>query len=274
MQITFEHTLRDVENAQRTLAAVYSPSSLDATLPGAEEDFSLGSVLADPRVDVEGEVEQKLQIEELRAAVSLLPINSRKAVALHFLEGKTYEEIGAGLGLSRGRIGQIVEKSLGLLKGYMSGEISAEKLRRAAPSKTPEEIQRLREEERIREPLLVKERVPRGPKMRGWMLHEHEDNPGTRPGPNGELPPILQQLMEDMSRALMKGRSEFKKEFPNSFFPDETMTDAERQVFSGRRSLQNPDDFPKLCEMWGLSVTEGEVLYRKAELKYYSFVTD
>lgn len=338
---TFEQNLRAVQNAEGVLSSVYATSSLDATVPGSDDDFSLSNVVADPRVDVEEEVERKMQMQELGAAVSLLPIRSRKAVALHFLQGKTYEKIGEELGVSRGRIGQIMEKSLKLLKKYMNGEISADQLRSAAPSKTAVEIQKLREEEDRRfvpliesvRPILgeidprdrqliedaysgrnvsfkelaekygsspssisgeasralhrakylLEQKQQDGDRKRqetrsqvkdDWNPSKYKNDPDIQPGPNGELSPLLQRLVDDMSRSLMRGRSEFKKDFPNAFFADETMTDPERQIFSGRRSLQNPDDFPKLCSMGGITEAEGEALYRAAEQKYYSYVLD
>lgn len=340
--LTYEQNLKAVQAAQGVLSTVFATSSLDAVLPGSDdESFSLSAVVADPRVDIEGEVERNMQIGELRDALAFLPTRSRTAVSLHFLEGKTYDEVGKELGISRGRIRQIIEKSLGILKQYMNGEISGDKVRNSAPSRSMSELRRINEEdERARIPAIesvrpvlgklepherqlieeaysggrtgfkdMAERYKTTPsaiaraaqgalrrahylmeeqerernerrqeahpqKREDWNPSQYRNDPDIQPGPNGELSPLLQRLVDDMSRALMQERAEFKRAFPTAFFPNETMTDAERQIFLGRRNLQDPEDFPKLCSMWGLTSEEGESLYKAAEQKYYTYALD
>ena len=89
--------------------------SLDQPIAG-EEDIALGETLVDADApDPEEEAERSWEAEQIRAAVALLPPVERTIVTHHYgldTDPMTLRQIGAELGLTAPRIGQIEARAL------------------------------------------------------------------------------------------------------------------------------------------------------------------
>lgn len=87
------------------------PISLDALM--GDSTANLYDLVEDREADVASEV---TQISEIWEAMSILPERSRSIMKMRFIEGRTLEETGAVLNLTRARIKQIQDESLGKLR--------------------------------------------------------------------------------------------------------------------------------------------------------------
>ncbi len=87
------------------------PISLDALM--GDSTANLYDLVEDREADVASEV---TQISEIWEAMSILPERSRKIMKMRFIEGRTLEETGAALSLTRARIKQIQDESLSKLR--------------------------------------------------------------------------------------------------------------------------------------------------------------
>ena len=94
-------------------------SSLEAQ-PAGEDGQAFGPQIADETVlDPESAVEQVERQEELVSAMRELSDKERTVVTLYFYEDLTLREIGQALGLTEGRISQILKKTLGKLRSFI-----------------------------------------------------------------------------------------------------------------------------------------------------------
>lgn len=89
----------------------YRVISLDTW--NGEPGQSLDDEIPDPGADFEGRVEARLMAEEI---LSHLDGRDRHIMEQKYLRGRTDREIGQQIGLSRGRIGQIVSEILARLR--------------------------------------------------------------------------------------------------------------------------------------------------------------
>lgn len=87
------------------------PISLDALM--GESTANLYDLVEDRDAEVASEV---TQISEIWEAMSILPERSRAIMKMRFIEGRTLEETGAALSLTRARIKQIQDESLSKLR--------------------------------------------------------------------------------------------------------------------------------------------------------------
>jgi RNA polymerase primary sigma factor len=87
------------------------PVSLDALL--GDSSASLHDLLEDVDADVAAEA---AQLSEIWTAIERLPERSRYIMRLRFVEGRTLEETGNALNLTRARIKQIQDDSLRKLR--------------------------------------------------------------------------------------------------------------------------------------------------------------
>lgn len=88
-----------------------TPLSLDALIGESAASFHelIEDVAAEKAADV-------AQVSEIWAAVERLPERSRRILRLRFIEGRTLEETGAVLNLTRARIKQIQDDALGKVR--------------------------------------------------------------------------------------------------------------------------------------------------------------
>jgi RNA polymerase sigma factor for flagellar operon FliA len=95
-------------------------NSLEESTVG-EDGRTFGPQIADQAaVDPESAVEQVERREELISAMRELSEKERTVVTLYFYEDLTLREIGQALGLTEGRISQILKKTLGKLRDFIS----------------------------------------------------------------------------------------------------------------------------------------------------------
>lgn len=66
--------------------------------------------------DIPAEDSDLVDTIALRIAIESLPERHRKIIMLHFMEGKTFANIGVQLGLSAGRVQQLAKRALELLR--------------------------------------------------------------------------------------------------------------------------------------------------------------
>jgi RNA polymerase sigma factor (sigma-70 family) len=90
------------------------PVSLDAML--GEQDTNLHDLIEDTDAD---RAENNAQLAEIWEAIDQLPERSRKIMRLRFVEGRTLEETGQQLSLTRARIKQIQDESVKKLRGIL-----------------------------------------------------------------------------------------------------------------------------------------------------------
>jgi RNA polymerase sigma factor (sigma-70 family) len=239
-------------------SGVMSVRSIDAPLNSNVEDLSLGETIADTRAGTEEAAEEILRNVELMGNVEKLPSRLQLIINRHYKDGKNFAEIGRELGITRSRIGQLHDTAIKSLRKYIAGE-----------KPNVREFTRAARQEFYRDERYTSSSS--NSKIENASKYDTED---TRVPKDGGLPPLLQRLVDDASHTLQFGRAHFKKQFPNAFFPDETMTDQERMVFMGKRNLEDPRYFQYLCKMWGMTVDKGERIYSEAEQKYYSFALE
>jgi RNA polymerase sigma factor for flagellar operon FliA len=111
--------LRDLD--RRAELASGRPASLDAPVdPSAnaapEADFGLHELLADPTDDPQAALDRSETREHLAGALDALDERSRFVVTAYFYRGTKLREIGAELGLTEGRISQILRAALDVLR--------------------------------------------------------------------------------------------------------------------------------------------------------------
>lgn len=85
------------------------PLSLDALI-GAEKETTLHALVADP--ENRQEAWQAAERAEVWQAIAQLPTRDRQVMEMRFIEGRTLEEVGQELRLTRARIKQIEDQSL------------------------------------------------------------------------------------------------------------------------------------------------------------------
>ncbi len=85
------------------------PLSLDALI-GTEKDTTLHALLADP--GTREEAWHAAERAEIWQAIAQLPSRDRRVMEMRFIEGRTLEEVGQELHLTRARIKQIEDESL------------------------------------------------------------------------------------------------------------------------------------------------------------------
>ncbi len=96
-------------------------SSLEAQ--SIEDGRTFGPQIADEAaIDPESAVEQTERQQELMSAMRELSDKERTVVTLYFYEDLTLREIGQALGLTEGRISQILKKTLGKLRGFIGDD--------------------------------------------------------------------------------------------------------------------------------------------------------
>lgn len=96
--------------------------SLEAPTSG-EDDRAFGIQITDEAAeDPEGAVEQVEQREELVSAMRELNEKERAVVTLYFYEDLTLREIGQAMGLTEGRISQILKTTLGKLRNFIGDD--------------------------------------------------------------------------------------------------------------------------------------------------------
>ncbi len=100
-------------------------SSLEAQAVG-EDGTAFGLQIADERaVDPETAMERVEQRKELVSAMQELSDEERTVVTLYFYQDLTLWEIGQALGLTEGRISQILKKTLGKLREFIGDDYLA-----------------------------------------------------------------------------------------------------------------------------------------------------
>ena len=105
-----------------TLSAADALSALIEMAVG----LAVGLMLDDPALYASGETDRrpdayeslawKQAVTRLHAEVATLPERERAVLTLHYLEGVAFDEIGAALGVSKGRVSQIHKAALGLIR--------------------------------------------------------------------------------------------------------------------------------------------------------------
>lgn len=89
----------------------------------SEEDRTFGPQITDEAAeDPESAVEQVEQREELVSAMKELSEKERTVVTLYFYEDLTLREIGQAMGLTEGRISQILKATLGKLRSFIGDD--------------------------------------------------------------------------------------------------------------------------------------------------------
>ena len=255
----YGYSKRIIDSTFEIMASgVMNVLSADVPIGADDSDFTLADTIADLGPSVEDQVIEKLDrnidIERLKKALGMVSQRNRRAIEMKLIEGKTSEEIAAVLGVSRTRVWQILRKTLTALGAKMQLVQTAEQNEKNARS--------------IGEKVL--------PEEWGIDINDPKFEP-RRIIINREptyISPVLEDLIFEMRSVLQYGRAFFKQRYPTAFFPDETMTEQERLVFAGVRSLKDRDQLPVLCELWGMTEEEGERIYKDAEMKYYSFALD
>lgn len=115
--------------ARRAELASGYPSSLDApVVPSADADHEAGvglhALLADPTDDPQAALDRQETRERLACALDTLDERSRLVVRAYFYQGMKLREIGAELGLTEGRISQILRAALTVLREDLAPEAS------------------------------------------------------------------------------------------------------------------------------------------------------
>lgn len=118
--------LRDL--ARRTALASGRPASLDApVVPSAntatEAGAGLHALLADPTDDPQAALDRSETRERVAGALGALDERSRLVVTAYFYRGMKLREIGAELGLTEGRISQILRAALDTLRENLVSEV-------------------------------------------------------------------------------------------------------------------------------------------------------
>jgi RNA polymerase sigma factor for flagellar operon FliA len=128
-QVSFRHRVR-YERARSLSEGVESAAPATETLK-ALIDVAVGLALGfmlegtnlyvsegkrDGRADAYESLIWKDTVQRIMAEVSQLPDRERSIVRYHYLSGLSFEQIGAILGLSKGRVSQIHKASMDLLK--------------------------------------------------------------------------------------------------------------------------------------------------------------
>ena len=121
------------ERAQSLSAQSRTVSDLDAQLNligDIAAELALGLMLEDgamvsaedrdPAQDAYQTLAWRQAVERVQAAINGLGERERKVVALHYLDGLTFENIAKLLGLSKGRISQIHRVALSVLRKRLS----------------------------------------------------------------------------------------------------------------------------------------------------------
>ena len=133
--------LRDL--ARRTELASGRPASLDApVVPSAntalEAGVGLHALLADPTDDPQAALDRSETRERVAGALGALDERSRLVVTAYFYRGMKLKEVGAELGLTEGRISQILRASLDALRDNLApGTPRPQASRRAAQPTAP-----------------------------------------------------------------------------------------------------------------------------------------
>jgi RNA polymerase sigma factor for flagellar operon FliA len=115
--------LRDL--ARRTALASGRPASLDApVVPSAntatEAGAGLHALLADPTDDPQAALDRSETRSRVSGALGVLDERSRLVVTAYFYRGMKLREIGAELGLTEGRISQILRAALDALRDNLA----------------------------------------------------------------------------------------------------------------------------------------------------------
>ncbi|CAN5897665.1 RNA polymerase sigma factor WhiG [soil metagenome] len=106
------------QNRAKTRALETGTSEEEGQLPGPQ--------IADQEaIDPENAIEQVERQDELISAMRELTEKERTVVTLYFYEDLTLREIGQALGLTEGRISQILKNTLGKLRWFISDDQSA-----------------------------------------------------------------------------------------------------------------------------------------------------
>jgi RNA polymerase sigma factor (sigma-70 family) len=93
---------------------------LESQLPSRESDDSEPSDNIFETQDKE--LEQAGRFAEVCGLIKGLPVSRRRAIELHYLEGRTFEQAGSQLGVSGARARQLVESGLDSLRGMIRHE--------------------------------------------------------------------------------------------------------------------------------------------------------
>ncbi|QIN84604.1 sigma-70 family RNA polymerase sigma factor [Rubrobacter tropicus] len=126
--------------ARRELASV-RPASLDAPVfPSADTATGAGlhALLADPTDDPQEALDRSEERERVAGALDALDERSRLVVTAYFYRGMKLREIGAELGLTEGRISQILRAALDALREDLASGLPRPQARcRAAQPAAP-----------------------------------------------------------------------------------------------------------------------------------------
>ncbi|CAN5382619.1 RNA polymerase sigma factor WhiG [soil metagenome] len=117
-ELASELSLTDEQIGRLRIAATASRvGSLDDTATGSDEDgLRFGDLVADPRVDIERDVQKGEVHEALAAALGHLPERERTVVGLYYTENLTFLEIGKVLGISESRAYQLHGQALSRMR--------------------------------------------------------------------------------------------------------------------------------------------------------------
>jgi RNA polymerase sigma factor for flagellar operon FliA len=85
----------------------------------------VGDCIADPGAESFAErLEQESTFQMVRKVMNVLPPRERTAVTAHYLEGRTYREVGMALGVSTARACEIVQRGIEILREKMQRAMS------------------------------------------------------------------------------------------------------------------------------------------------------
>ncbi|GAA3757823.1 RNA polymerase sigma-B factor [Spinactinospora alkalitolerans] len=98
-------------------SAAYSALSLDAPQGEAEEEISLGDTIGERDGDLENVVDR----EALKHALTVLPARDRRMLLLRFFGNKTQSEIAATVGVSQMQVSRVLSKTLRRLREELAG---------------------------------------------------------------------------------------------------------------------------------------------------------
>jgi RNA polymerase sigma-B factor len=93
----------------------YSPSSIDATAPGADEDED-GASFAGRLGEVDSRLESVENLTVLKPVIAALPERDRLILSMRFVQDMTQSEIGAQLGLSQMHVSRLLARTLAKLR--------------------------------------------------------------------------------------------------------------------------------------------------------------
>nr|WP_042394835.1 RNA polymerase sigma factor SigF [Streptacidiphilus carbonis] len=93
----------------------YSPSSIDATAPGADEDED-GASFAGRLGEVDSRLESVENLTALKPVIAALPERDRLILSMRFVQDMTQSEIGAQLGLSQMHVSRLLARTLAKLR--------------------------------------------------------------------------------------------------------------------------------------------------------------